>query len=515
MKQPKKNPIAASVSVAGKPKKKSVKKRFCEDWVEFVAWLQEPFWRTVCLIVAVVFSVCLCLPAVRNCGIAKSAGGRPYTAESFDLFTQPDYVQAADAVLKGQVHLDIQASDELLALENPYDPGSREGVLYLWDHAFYKGHYYMYFGIAPVFTVYLPFYLFTGEMPNNVLACLILAIYCCFTIPLALFEWSRRFAPKVSPFLVGFASFVLIAVSGVYLHVSYSKQYQIPILSATAMGFLFCYLVLRAFRCKKAWKRYAVFALAGVSYVATVASRPTMALMFLAPLPIVFFDILKPFEWKKAVKDLCALGIPVMIGAALMMWYNYARFGNPLDFGQKYQLTVHEVSLYSLSGGMFGYAMIHYFFQFPTFDGNPPMPSRSLVQMNYGRYVYVDRSIGAFAFPTTLGTLFTAAVTSFKKDLGKTLSYLYIPVCAIALAFVDFCLAGVHLRYAFDIIPMLTFLGLLVWIELCKKASGKNKAVLVGVGIALCFAALVVSYGLVVTHGGAGSQEPECLFHKL
>ncbi|MCQ2405136.1 MAG: hypothetical protein MJ083_03990 [Clostridia bacterium] len=508
MNQPKKKPIAAGVSKnAGE---QAFKKKIKSDWAEFVAWLKEPFWRTVCLLVAILFSVGLCLPAIQNCDVVKN-----YNGQSWYLFSQPDYVQAADAVMKGQVYLDIQASDELLALKNPYDPGSREGVLYLWDHAFYNGHYYMYFGLAPVFTVYLPFYAVTSEMPNNVLACMILAIYCCFTIPLALFEWARRFAPKTSPFLLGFASFVLVAVSGVYLHVSYSKQYQIPILSATAMGFLFCYLVLRALRCKKAWKRYVVLALAGVSYVATVASRPTMALMFLAPLPIVFFDILKPFELKKAAKDLCALGIPVLIGAVLIMCYNYARFGNPLDFGQKYQLTVHEVSLYSLSGSMFGYAMIHYFFQMPTFDGTPTLPCRSLLQMNYGRYVYVDRSIGVFAFPTTLGTLFSAAVISFKKDPGKAIAYVFIPVCAIALAFVDFCLAGVHLRYVFDIVPMMTFLGLLVWIELCKKATGKNKAVLTCVGIALCFAALAVSYGLVMTHGGAGSQEPECLFHKL
>ncbi len=510
MSEPKKQPIAAGIPISNGTKKGSFSKKIRNDWVEFVEWLKQPFWRTTCLIVAILFSIGFCLPAIQNCGIVKN-----YNGKSWYLFSQPDYVQAADAVMKGQVHLDIEPSPELLKLENPYDPASREGVLYLWDHAFYNGHYYMYFGLAPVFTVYLPFYALTHEMPNNVLACMILAIYCCIVIPLAVFEWARRFAPKTSPFLLGFASFVLVAVSGVYLHISYSKQYQIPILSATAMGFLFCFLALRALRCKKMWRRYVMLAFAGVSYVGTVASRPTMALMFLAPLPIVFFDILKPFEAKKAVKDLCALGIPVLIGAGLMMWYNYARFGNPLDFGQKYQLTVHEVSLYELSTGVFGYAMIQYFFQMPSFDGKPPLPCRSLLQMDYGRYVYVDRSVGAFAFPTTIGTLFTAAVVSFKKDLGKTLSYLFIPVCAIVLAFVDFCLAGVHLRYVFDIVPMLTFLGLLVWIELCKKAVGKNKTVITCVGIVLCIAALIVSYGLVVTHGGAGSQEPECLFHKL
>ena len=509
MSEPKETPIAAGIPATGPVRKKSFKKYMRDEWADFVLWLKKPFWRTVCLIVVILFSIGFCLPAIQNCDVVEN-----YNGQSWYLFSQPDYVQGADAVLKGRLSLDIQATDELLALKNPYDPASREGVLYLWDHAFYNGEYYMYFGIAPVFTVYLPFYFITGEMPNNVFACMILAIYCCITIPLALFEWARRFCKKVSPFLIGFASFVLIAVGGVYLHISYSKQYQIPYLSATAMGFLFCYLVLRALRCKKKVFRYIVLALAGVSYVATVASRPTMAIMFLAPLPIVFFDILKPFKLKKALRDLCALGLPVIVGAAVMMWYNYARFGSPLDFGQKYQLTVHDVSLYKLNPELFGYAMIQYFFQMPTYEGGFPFLRRSFVTLKYGTYVYVDCTVGAFAFPTTIATLFTPLVVSLKKEPGKWLSYFFIPLAAVVISFVDFCMAGVHLRYVFDIVPMLTFLGLLVWMELCKRATGKTKKVLVCVGILLCLAALFVSYGLVMTHS-ANTQEPECLFHKL
>lgn len=510
--------VSGGINVSPKSKMKATKKRLRKEWTEFVEWLQRPFWGKLCLIVAIVFSICLCLPALRNCRYDYSSGGKPYTGESYDLFSQSDYTQAADAVLKGQVYLDINPDKKLLALEDPYNPKARDGVIYLWDHAFYEGYYYMYFGATPVFTVYLPFYFLTGQMPNPVTACLILGIFCCVAIPLAVFEWAKRFFPNVSPFLVGFASFVMVAVSGVFLHISYSHRYQIPILSALAMGFFFCYFVLRALRCKKKWSRRVLLAVAGVFYVATVASRPTAALLFLAPLPIVFFDILKPFKAKKAIKDLCALGIPVIIGAAILMWYNYARFGNPLDFGQKYQLTVADVSTYSLSGGLFGYAMIHYLFQQPTFDKDFPHITRSLVQMEYGRYIYVDRTLGVFAFPTTISALFAPAVLSFKKDPGKFIAYLFIPVCAVAVAFVDFCLAGVHIRYVFDILPMVTFLALLVWMEICGKLKGKYKVIAVCVGILLCAAALYLCYGLIMNHGGASEfqdPEPEYLFHKV
>lgn len=41
---------------------------------------------------------------------------------------------------------------ELLALENPYDAGARDAAQINdihWDHAFYNGRYYVYFGLVP------------------------------------------------------------------------------------------------------------------------------------------------------------------------------------------------------------------------------------------------------------------------------------------------------------------------------------------------------------------------------
>lgn len=52
----------------------------------------------------------------------------------------------------------------LLQMDNPYDPQARVdlGVDYRWDTAYYHGHYYMYFGVVPVFLLFLPFRLITG-----------------------------------------------------------------------------------------------------------------------------------------------------------------------------------------------------------------------------------------------------------------------------------------------------------------------------------------------------------------
>ena len=81
---------------------------------------------------------------------------------------QPDhrnqYELMAEAILDGRIDFAYGDEAELEKLENPYDPNERaqSGVYYHWDHAYYDGHYYMYFGIVPVFLVFLPYRIITG-----------------------------------------------------------------------------------------------------------------------------------------------------------------------------------------------------------------------------------------------------------------------------------------------------------------------------------------------------------------
>ena len=53
---------------------------------------------------------------------------RPQTDE--ERARAPIYVLQADAILKGQPWLDLEPSEELQALENPYDPAERRSVPY-------------------------------------------------------------------------------------------------------------------------------------------------------------------------------------------------------------------------------------------------------------------------------------------------------------------------------------------------------------------------------------------------
>ena len=93
------------------------------------------------------------------------------------LENQNGYEQQFDAFLKGQLHLDFAPDARILALENPYDPTARAetGAWYPWDRALFEGKYYSYFGIAPLLTVYFPYYALTGALPAPQTVCFLLA----------------------------------------------------------------------------------------------------------------------------------------------------------------------------------------------------------------------------------------------------------------------------------------------------------------------------------------------------
>lgn len=115
------------------------------------------------------------------------------------------------------------------------------------------------------------------------------------------------------------------------------------------------------------------FLFAGISLVLTVMSRPNMALISVVMVPL-YLNVLCRKDIKTKVKLLSVLSfaLPVFVGAAFQMWYNYARFSSVFDFGSAYQLTVADVSKYAVTPVLFLPAIYHYFLQLPDFKTEFP-----------------------------------------------------------------------------------------------------------------------------------------------
>ncbi|MBU0761598.1 MAG: hypothetical protein KKD39_01105, partial [Candidatus Altiarchaeota archaeon] len=90
------------------------------------------------------------------------------TAGTFEpQFRVPYYNYMTDAFLAGQLHLLIEPSDQLLSLDDPYDP-SQNAPYRLGDAALYKGHYYVVHGPTASVLLFVPWKIIFGtDFPTS------------------------------------------------------------------------------------------------------------------------------------------------------------------------------------------------------------------------------------------------------------------------------------------------------------------------------------------------------------
>lgn len=422
------------------------------------------------------------------------------------------YVRQFDAFKKGQIELDLAVDPRLEELENPYDPAERKqsGARYYWDYAYFEGKYYSYFGIAPILTLYAPMHALTGKLPNIPLTCLILAIAAVVMTALAYREVVLRFikTPNIYLFLIGLAG--TVSASGVYLGVLCSDMYYVAVLSAQVFSMAFVFLAVRAMREEKLWLRMTLLVFAAIALTLTVWSRPTVALMCVAvfPLFIDFIFKIRKDTLKDGIMTVASFALPLIAGAIAVMWYNNARFGSPLDFGANYQLTVSDVSLNTID---FKYLFSSFFSYFlcPVWSSEvfPYIEMHRITVLPQGsRYFYTDRYCGVFAYGLPLGILAYPRLALIEKhrgerDIAKTAVVAVTAILALAVAFSDFCLGGVNMRYVYDISVILTLISAAILINLTEKSEGASKPV-TGIATALLsIASIWTNIGVVTTIG--------------
>ena len=208
------------------------------------------------------------------------------------------------------------------------------GEDYPWlELAVFEGRYYVSFPPLPS-VVLLPFALLWGmNTPNNLLT----ALYGLISAALAYFILLHRGrSPRASAF---WALFTVWGSNMLWMTTSGGVWFQ-----AQALNMVFCLAaVLAAVRGHRAWST-TLLALA-------VGCRPFSAIF----LPVFYLW----FAWEDMDKRgflsallrpwRCLIG-PVVIGLCLMA-YNFARFGNPLEFGHNYlpEFTRTETGQFHIS----------------------------------------------------------------------------------------------------------------------------------------------------------------------
>lgn len=407
------------------------------------------------------------------------------------------------ALQKGQLSLLQEPSEELLALDNPYDPTQRNehDVEYLHDFALYEGKYYMYFGLGPILLFYYPYYLITSQAPSFILVCLLSVMLATAMIYWAVTGMVRRYVKKPNLFLLALCCFAAsLMAAGPYLATQPSRYENVVSLNiammAGAIGFGF-----HALMQSKGWKRTLQFLLCGLCFALQANCRANTLLITTAVLAPCFIGVLASDQsLRRKITDAACFLLPAFMGVGLVMAYNYLRFGSVAEFGQTHQITLEDIHYNVFRAEYIPQALFYFLLDFPTLSLPFPYVHASSRFMNYtGSYTFVEANVGILSYPLAWLALFVPSgmrrieERSLRREGAWSLaSGLGM---AVVLMVITFYFAGVTQRYTYDMLLMFALAGSVAGMSLCEEGESSRTACSVLVILCVTTAVLGLLFG--------------------
>jgi tetratricopeptide (TPR) repeat protein len=267
----------------------------------------------------------------------------------------------------GQLNLKVDVPPGLAQLADPYDPNAHAPYREVDDMSYYKGKLYLYFGVTPAVALFWPYASLTGhyllQKDAGVIFCAIgfLASACL------LYAIWRRYFVDVHMAVIAASLVALGLATCTPLLLARCDVYEVSISCAYAFVMLSLAAIWKALHSRR---RCRWLAAASLAYGLAVGARPSLlfgAVILLAPVAL---------EWRRRQKlwvPLLAATVPItLIGLGLML-YNWLRFGNPFEFGLRYQLTGDPLLVrQALSLRYFWFNFRVYFLKFAHWSGRFP-----------------------------------------------------------------------------------------------------------------------------------------------
>ena len=392
------------------------------------------------------------------------------------------YYQLFDAFRKGQVHLDSTFGiSNLQELANPYEPSTRN-FGYLWDHAYYNGKYYCYYGAAPVILMMFPIYFISGMkyVPSILLTLEIGTLFSILAFILAALGLVRLTLKKINLptlifVLVGAIFTSLLFGNTIYKVGDFNEGiYRIPY--AYGLGFLFLMftMLFKAYHNSKL--RILYLGIAGLSVVLMMASRPTLIFAALLAIPLLIKIVLDKYPLKQKIIDLIPMVSVVLVGAVIICIYNYVRFDSIFEFGQTYQLTLTDNTKLAYSKDGILPTLSQYYIMPPSFNAK----MFPFIDFGYGDFVakyhvYNAGSIGLFFFPMLWSAFLIPFIFDKNDDLFMRIVHYASPFIVFFLAFTTYCFAGVCPRYVVELTAVATLFSVVPILKLFAMAYENKK----------------------------------------
>lgn len=378
------------------------------------------------------------------------------------------YELLAESLAHGHVALEVQPDPKLVALDNPYDLDARtaSGANYIWDCAYYNGHYYVYFGVVPVLLFYLPVYLLTGHHMDTATACLAVGLAFLLGMALLLRAVIRRWFPHASA-----AMYLIGLIAGVFLGgmpglVGRPDIYELAIACA-AMFTVWGFAAWIAASRPCAHRRW-LLAFGGLCLALVAGCRPQVVLFSVLILPLFGREYLleKRLLTKRGALDFACAMAPFAVVAAGLMAYNAARFGSPFEFGANFNLTSLDMTGRALQPGRILQAVWNYLLAAPGYTPVFPFLQAQLQTAFHG-FTAGDALYGGLYTARPLLLMVLGALVCQKELKQKKLSG--VLACwlgaALVILSIDVLMTDMNLRYAADFATPLVLASLAVILQ--------------------------------------------------
>lgn len=383
------------------------------------------------------------------------------------------YSYLAEAMADGRLSLEIDPPEWLVEMDNPYDKGARDqlqketGEEYLWDVAYYDGHYYVYFGAVPVILFYLPFYLLTRASFPTAIGVLVAVLAFILGCTALLDRFARYHFKRVSLGLYLLLQLPLIFCSGTMYLVKHPTFYSLPIMLALAFSVWGLYLWMRGRRSSHSRLCYA---LGSACMALVIGCRPQMVLLSFIAFPLFWRIYISEgrIRTKRGASEFACLIAPYVVVIAVIMWYNAARFGSPFDFGSNYNLTTNDMTRRGWDAGRILPALFAFFVQTPYTIGTFPFLQACTFDTTYmGQTIKEVTFGGIFATVPVLWLLILARrAIGMRARARRTHTVTGVMGVliggAVVVALADAEMAGILQRYYSDFTIMLLLVSILI-----------------------------------------------------
>lgn len=386
----------------------------------------------------------------------------------------------------GHLHMSKEPHPAMHTLADPYDP-AQNAPDRLADASYYRGHNHLYFGAVPALLIMFPYGLATGEPLGTTTTLYLLAVVGFVSASLTFYQVRRRWFPASPGWVVPAGILVLGCCTHVLALQRRPLVWELPIASAYAFSMLTMLLVLIGLT--RGWVR--LWLVVGLAFGAAIASRPIYVLGSVAFLPLLWF------WWSKRTDNRWFLpaawaGVGVVVWLLAIFAHNYARFDNPLEFGQNYQLTsIYESKADHFAARYIPHNAYIYFASPPRLSHE--FPFISTVAVNDGPKGYLggwNEAVcgAAFSFPVLLCVIMVPWLWHRWKGKEAELLRVFL-LCAVGFAVaMGLTMLGYFLatpRYMADFMPSFTFLAVVGLCGATQLASSRLTARLIAVALLL------------------------------